>query len=60
MHDIIDARVMLERNSATLAAAHADEDKLAEVRAPLLATDDIGTDCEPFNDADTAFHVAIA
>ena len=60
MHDIIDARVMLERNSAMLAAAHADAEKLAEVRAPLLAMDDIGTDCEPFNDADTAFHVAIA
>jgi GntR family transcriptional repressor for pyruvate dehydrogenase complex len=60
MADIIDARVMLERNSATLAAAQADEGRLAEVRAPLLAMDDIGTDCEPFNDADTAFHVAIA
>ena len=60
MHDIIDARVMLERNSAMLAAAHADENQLAEVRAPLLEMDDIGADCEPFNDADTAFHVAIA
>lgn len=60
MHDIVDARVMLERNSAMLAAAHAGEDKLAEVRAPLSVMDDIGADCEPFNDADTAFHVAIA
>lgn len=60
MADIVDARVMLERNSATLAAAHASEAALAAIRAPLTAMDDPDAECEPFNDADTDFHVAIA
>ena len=60
MADIIDARVMLERHSATLAAAYADEQQLAAIRAPLSEMDRPDPVCEPFNDADTAFHVAIA
>lgn len=60
MPDIVDARVMLERNSAVLAAAHAGADEMASIRRALVQMDDPGTDCEPFNDADTAFHVAIA
>lgn len=60
MPDIVDARVMLERNSATLAAAHATEEQLAAIRVPLATMDGGGQDCEPFNDADTDFHVAIA
>lgn len=60
MRDIIDARVMLERNSVAMAAARADDALLATLRAPLTVMDQSDLDCEPFNDADTAFHVAIA
>ncbi|TGD90697.1 FadR family transcriptional regulator [Mycolicibacterium sp. CH28] len=60
MVDIVDARVMLERNSAALAAAHASAAELDAIRIPLLQMDTPGLDCEVFNDADTAFHVAIA
>lgn len=60
MADIVDARVMLERNSAGLAAVHATEAQLTAIRLPLTAMDDDGRGCEPFNDADTDFHVAIA
>jgi GntR family transcriptional regulator, transcriptional repressor for pyruvate dehydrogenase complex len=60
MADIVDARVMLERNSAILAAAHAGAEQLAAIRGPLSEMDTPGASCEPFNDADTAFHVAIA
>ena len=56
MHDIIDARVMLERNSGDAGrGARRRRTSSAEVRAPLLEMDDIGADCETFNDADTAF-----
>lgn len=60
MTDIIDARVMLERNSATLAAGHVDTATLASIQAPLAAMDVADLAREPFNDADTDFHVAIA
>ncbi len=60
MTDIIDARVMLERNSATLAASHVDAATLASIHTPLAAMDVPELGCEPFNDADTDFHVAIA
>lgn len=58
--DVIEARVMLERWSAGLAARHASDDDRARLRdlvermeAPDIARDD-------FNELDTAFHVAIA
>lgn len=60
MTDIVDARVILERNSAALAAANAGDVEQAAIRAPLLEMDSAGIDVERFNDADTAFHVAIA
>lgn len=60
MDDIVDTRIMLERHSATLAATRADELQLAAIRVPLSQMDRPGAPCEPFNDADTAFHVAIA
>lgn len=60
MADIVDARVMLERNSAVLAAANAGAEELTAMHEPLTRMDIPGSDCEPFNDADTAFHVAIA
>jgi len=58
--DLVRARVTLERESARLAADHADAADHAQL-AELLATmerPDVGV--EEFNDADTAFHVAIA
>lgn len=60
MPDIVDARVILERNSAALTAVNAGVAERAAIRAPLLDMDSAGIDLERFNDADTAFHVAIA
>lgn len=58
--DVVDARVMLERSSAALAADHAGEDDLDTMRAALDGMDSSGIGAERFNDLDTAFHVAIA
>lgn len=59
MDDVVAARVMLERSSAGLAAAHASPEALAEIATPLAAmTDEV--DRHGFNDLDTAFHIAIA
>lgn len=60
MADVVDARVMLERFSAGLAAAHAGEEDLARLRELLSAMDDDGIDRERFNDLDTEFHISIA
>lgn len=59
MADVVAARVMLERSSAGLAAAHASAEALAEIASPLeaMAGD---ADRETFNDLDTAFHIAVA
>ncbi|HET8795718.1 MAG TPA: FadR/GntR family transcriptional regulator [Arthrobacter sp.] len=58
--DVVDARVMLERSSASLAARNSDQGTRAAIRAPLERMDIEGISREEFNDADTAFHVAIA
>lgn len=58
--DLISARITLERESARLAARNAGPDDLAEMRATLAAMEAPGVGVEDFNDADTAFHVAIA
>ena len=58
--DVMDTRVQLERSSAVLAAARADEDALAAINAQLAMMDTPGVSLDVFNDADTAFHVAIA
>jgi len=63
MPDVVDARVMLERFSATLAAEHARPDDLDRMRALLDAMDEDApeqADRERFNDLDTRFHIAIA
>ena len=60
MLDVIDARVMLERFSATLAADNAGPEDLEAMRAALDGMDRPGVGQETFNDLDTAFHVAIA
>jgi GntR family transcriptional repressor for pyruvate dehydrogenase complex len=58
--DIVDARVTLESSSVALAARHPDPDRMAGAQAAIAAMDQAGEDRTAFNDADTAFHTAIA
>ena len=58
--DVIDARVMLERSSATLAAENASSEDLEAMRAALDGMERPDVSQGAFNDFDTAFHVAIA
>lgn len=59
MDDVVEARVLMERSSAALAAGTATAEALTRIRGPLEQMD-AATDREAFNLADTAFHVAIA
>lgn len=59
LDDVVAARVMLERSSAALAAAHASPEALAAVTEPLAAMAGEPDRLE-FNDLDTAFHIAVA
>ncbi|MDO5630172.1 MAG: FadR/GntR family transcriptional regulator [Mobilicoccus sp.] len=58
--DIIEARVMLERWSARLAAQHATDEDRAHMTALVEEMDDPDIDRTRFNECDTDFHVAIA
>jgi GntR family transcriptional regulator, transcriptional repressor for pyruvate dehydrogenase complex len=58
--DLVRARVTLERESARLAADHAGDDDRARLAGLLATLEAPGVGVEEFNDADTAFHVAIA
>lgn len=58
--DLVRARVTLERESARLAAGHADADDHALMTECLATMEAPDVGVEEFNDADTAFHVAIA
>jgi GntR family transcriptional repressor for pyruvate dehydrogenase complex len=58
--DVIEARISLERLSARLATLHARASDLAAMREALTAMDRASDDKARYNDADTAFHVAIA
>lgn len=58
--DVVEARIMLERSSAALAAASSGEADLSGIEEPLRRMDEPGIDREAFNDADTLFHVRIA
>lgn len=60
IQEVVEARVILERASASLAAERADRDAVAELERLVAVMDDPGVSREAFNDADTAFHVAIA
>lgn len=60
LDDLTEARIALERTSAENAASQADADAVAEIRRALELMGESGTDIESFNDADTAFHLAIA
>lgn len=58
--DVVEVRISLERLSARLAAQRASSDDLAAMRDALEVMAEPGIGRERFNDADTAFHVAIA
>ncbi|GAB76723.1 transcriptional regulator, GntR family [Austwickia chelonae] len=60
MSDVIEARVMLERWSARLAARARQEKHVAELRRLVEAMEDPATDRSAFNDLDTDFHVTLA
>lgn len=57
---VVEARIMLERQSARNAAARATEAELNDMAAVLDEMDDPALDRERFNDLDTDFHVAVA
>lgn len=58
--DVVEARVILERSSATLAAGQSRAADLSSMRAALdaMASGDLASG--PFNELDTEFHVCIA
>lgn len=58
--DVIEARIALERLSARLAATQARASDLAAMREALAVMTTPGLDRARYNDADTAFHVALA
>ncbi|OSM43204.1 FadR/GntR family transcriptional regulator [Nesterenkonia sp. PF2B19] len=59
LDDVVEARIALERASAKLASEQADDTQQATITEALTALEDAES-LEAFNDADTAFHVAIA
>ncbi|WP_314171350.1 FadR/GntR family transcriptional regulator [Streptomyces winkii] len=60
LDDVVEARAVLERSSARLAAERAETEGLARMREQLDRMDAPGLPREVFNDRDTDFHVAIA
>ncbi len=60
MTDVIEARIMLERWSARLAAQQATGEDIAHLETFLGVMQGALNDRERFNEADTSFHVAIA
>lgn len=60
LHDVLEARVVLERSSFEAAAEHASAQDLDEVEALLARMQEPEVGVDDFNDLDTRFHVAIA
>jgi GntR family transcriptional repressor for pyruvate dehydrogenase complex len=58
--DLVEARVTLERSSVALTAHQPHPERLTAVRAAIEIMDADDVDRTTFNDADTAFHTAIA
>ena len=58
--DVIEARIALERLSVRLAATQARASDLATMREALSVMTEQAVDKTRYNDADTAFHVAVA
>lgn len=57
--DVVDARIMLERQSSKVAATSHDEAGIANL-GDLLAEMESATELDSFNELDTRFHIAIA
>lgn len=60
LHDVLEARVVLERSSFEAAATHASADDLAEAEETLRRMQEPDVTVPEFNDLDTSFHVQIA
>ena len=60
IEEAVETRIQLERSSTALATGRIHDDALAGMNASLAIMDTPGVSLEAFNDADTAFHVAIA
>jgi GntR family transcriptional regulator, transcriptional repressor for pyruvate dehydrogenase complex len=58
--DVVEARVMLERRSAELAAQNGTPADFDRIRAALDRMDDLALPMETFNELDTEFHVSLA
>lgn len=58
--EVVEARILLERSSAELAANRATPEALETMQQHLDLMDTEGLSREAFNDADTDFHVALA
>ncbi len=58
--DVVEVRISLERLSARLASQHATTEQLEAMKEALDVMAEAGIDRARFNDADTAFHVAVA
>ncbi|MFJ4964594.1 putative L-lactate dehydrogenase operon regulatory protein [Streptomyces sp. ADI96-02] len=60
LHDVLEARVVLERSSFEAAAEHASPDELDEAEQLVRRMAEPGIAVAEFNDLDTRFHVLIA
>ncbi|MFE1148819.1 FadR/GntR family transcriptional regulator [Streptomyces albidoflavus] len=60
LHDVLEARVVLERSSFEAAATHASAEDLAEAEETLRRMQEPDVTVPEFNDLDTSFHVQIA
>lgn len=60
IEDVTEARIVLEKASASLAASRLDDAARARISDALVAGDAAIGDRQAFNEADTRFHLAIA
>ncbi|MER6500426.1 FadR/GntR family transcriptional regulator [Streptomyces sp. NPDC001455] len=60
LHDVLEARVALERSSFEAAARHATKEDLDEAEGLVERMREPGIEVAEFNDLDTRFHVHIA
>ncbi|CAH9415930.1 FCD domain-containing protein [Streptomyces globisporus] len=60
LHDVLEARVVLERSSFEGAACHAPDEDLDEAEELVAGMAEPGIGVSAFNDLDTRFHVLIA
>lgn len=58
--DVVEARIMLERHSATLAARNATPEDLARIGDLLAEMEGPHMELDEFNKRDTQYHVAVA